>query len=124
MRSKHGEIKERKNQDIGDVLCKVIPKIKIVFLYGLIPADTDTGRSDIGLMMIGGISFKKLTLVLKEVEGILNRELNPTLFSVGEFEDDKKATIIFLLCYSSSCSPSLNGFLVPSPAGKEEPKKP
>jgi len=60
--------------------------IEAAFLYGSIPAGTDTGHSDIDLMVIGEISFRKLVAALKSAEGELNRELNPTLFSNSEFK--------------------------------------
>jgi uncharacterized protein len=60
--------------------------IKIAFLFGSIPAGTDTGHSDIDLMVIGELSFRKLVAALKSAEQELNRELNPTLFSSVEFK--------------------------------------
>lgn len=84
------------SNNIGDALSKVSPEIKIAFLYGSIPTGTDTGKSDIDLMVIGGISFRKLTSVLKEAEGVLNRELNPTLFSLNEFKNRLKSDDHFI----------------------------
>ena len=72
---------------IEDILGKVTSEIKVAFLYGSIAAGTDTGKSDIDLMVMGEISFRKLTSVLRKVEGTLNRELNPTLFSASEFKN-------------------------------------
>jgi len=72
---------------VEDALRKVTSEIRVAFLYGSIAAGADTGKSDIDLMVMGEISFRKLTSVLRKVEGTLNRELNPTLFSASEFKN-------------------------------------
>ena len=60
-------------------------KIKVALIYGSIAADTQTGRSDIDLMIIGGVTFRQLAVALENSERLLGRQVNPTLFSHKEF---------------------------------------
>jgi uncharacterized protein len=87
---------------VNDVLQPISPDIKVAFLYGSIPEGTDTGKSDIDLMVVGEISFRKLAGVLKAAEQELNRELNPTLFSVSEFKSKLKDKNHFILTIMNS----------------------
>lgn len=60
--------------------------ITVAFIYGSIAQGKDTGRSDIDLMVVGKAGFRILTKALGNVEEILSRPINPTLFSIDEFK--------------------------------------
>jgi predicted nucleotidyltransferase len=81
---------------VKNALKPVSSDIKVAFLYGSIPAGTDTGHSDIDMMVVGEISFRKLVAALKSAEQELNRELNPTLFSSAEFKKRLKDSDHFI----------------------------
>jgi DNA-binding transcriptional ArsR family regulator len=64
--------------------------IDYAFIYGSIAAGTETGKSDIDLMVIGKISLESLLKLIKSPEKTLGREINPSLYSVKEFKDRLK----------------------------------
>jgi len=72
---------------VKSALIEQINHLRVAFLYGSIATDTDTAKSDIDLIVIGGLSFRKLTTALHKIEGQLGRQINPTLYSEAEFSE-------------------------------------
>ncbi len=68
-----------------------IDGIAIAFLYGSFAARKDTGSSDIDLMIIGSPNPSVLHEALARVEQKLQREINPTIYSVDEYRSKKRA---------------------------------
>ena len=64
---------------------KLRGEIHIAFLYGSLVDGSDTAKSDIDLMVIGDLSYRSLVSNLKKSQDILNRPINPTLYSRKEF---------------------------------------
>ncbi|TFL15851.1 transcriptional regulator [Pusillimonas caeni] len=63
------------------------PLILAAFIYGSIAKRTDTVASDIDLMLISNeVSYGELFLALEEVSIRLGRPVNPTIWSLEEFE--------------------------------------
>ncbi|MEW5701915.1 MAG: nucleotidyltransferase domain-containing protein [Candidatus Zixiibacteriota bacterium] len=60
-------------------------KIKIAFVYGSIASETQTGRSDVDVMVIGGVKLRDLASALEKTEQVLGRSVNPSVFSQKEF---------------------------------------
>jgi predicted nucleotidyltransferase len=60
--------------------------IEFAFIYGSIAAGDDTARSDVDLMILGGISLEELIKLLKVPEDMLGREINPSLYSMEEIK--------------------------------------
>jgi len=87
---------------IKSELIKFEKDIRVAFIYGSIVDNSDTAKSDIDLMVIGTLSFRKLAGMLNKVETILNRPVNPTLYSVEEFMAKIKKRNHFLLSISKS----------------------
>jgi uncharacterized protein len=85
------EIKNLVNKTVGmhDVLVAALGplenKIKLSFVYGSIARSRETERSDVDLMVVGNVDFGDVVEKLAEAQRILNREINPTVYSVREF---------------------------------------
>ena len=45
----------------------------------------ETERSDVDLMVVGKVDFSTVVEKLADAQKILNREINPTVYSVKEF---------------------------------------
>jgi predicted nucleotidyltransferase len=60
-------------------------RIKVAFIYGSYAANQETTTSDIDLFVIGEIPSKELHAAVMEMEKVVHREINYTLFSPGEF---------------------------------------
>ncbi len=72
---------------VKEVLRRVADKhIEIAWIYGSIAGGDDSSSSDIDLLVIGTLSFRKLVSALRSIEDDLHRPLNPTLFSPEEFK--------------------------------------
>jgi predicted nucleotidyltransferase len=63
-------------------------QIKFAFVYGSVAKGTDTAKSDIDLMVISDeLSYSDLYDVLHKAEKILRRMVNPTIFSIEEWNN-------------------------------------
>lgn len=69
----------------------VVDDIAIAFIYGSFAAKKETGSSDIDLMIIGSPSPSALHETLARLEQKLQREINPTIYSMGEYRAKKRA---------------------------------
>lgn len=70
---------------LQDALAPLGNKINVAFVYGSIARLRETPESDIDLMVIGKVDFSSVVATLSEAQKILNREINPTVYSVREF---------------------------------------
>lgn len=69
-------------------------KIDLAFVYGSVAQSIESTRSDVDLMIVGKVDFGGIVEKLADAQRILNREINPTVYSVKEFR--KKARENFL----------------------------
>jgi len=60
-------------------------KINLAFVYGSIAQSSETKRSDVDLMIVGNVDFGGVVEELADAQRTLNREINPTVYSVKEF---------------------------------------
>lgn len=73
-------------------------RIEIAFLYGSAAEGAFRGReSDIDLMVIGQASFSELSSVLRSAEELLEREINPSVYTTKEFKKKIFAKQSFIL---------------------------
>lgn len=73
---------------LAGALKPLAAKIQSAFVYGSIASGTDRSDSDVDLMVIGSVSPTELALPLRRARGVLDRPINPTLYTPVEF--DKK----------------------------------
>lgn len=94
------EIKSLITKTVGmhDVLCAALEplqkKISLAFVYGSVAQSSESERSDVDLMIVGNVDFGVVVEKLTNAQRTLNREINPTVYSVKEFR--KKARENFL----------------------------
>jgi uncharacterized protein len=85
------EMKSLVTKTVGmhDVLHAVLDplrkQINLAFVYGSIARSGETERSDVDLMVVGNVDFSTVVEKLADAQKILNREVNPTVYSVKEF---------------------------------------
>jgi predicted nucleotidyltransferase len=85
------EIKSLVTKTVGmhDVLYTALDplrkKINLALVYGSVARSGETERSDIDLMVVGKVDFSMVVEKLADAQKILNREINPTVYSVREF---------------------------------------
>lgn len=72
---------------------KIVSKnnnILIAFLYGSYVNDMLNKTSDIDLVIVGDINYENLVNDVKKVEAIIDREINFSIYDLGEFEKERK----------------------------------
>ena len=76
-----------KTVGLADLLRKTLKdeRVKWAFVFGSIARKDETSRSDIDLMVIGGIGLRAVTGLLSGVAEQVGREINPHVFRVEEF---------------------------------------
>jgi uncharacterized protein len=85
------EIKSLVAKTVGlhDVLVEALSplrrKIDLAFVYGSVARSSENEGSDIDLMIVGKLDFGTVVERLADAQKILNREINPTVYSVQEF---------------------------------------
>jgi len=60
-------------------------KINLSFVYGSVARSREHERSDVDLMVVGDVDFDQVVEKIRDAEKILNREINPTVYSIREF---------------------------------------
>jgi len=68
-----------------------VKNIKTAFIYGSFAAKHETGMSDIDLMIVGEPNTTRLNGVVAELEHMLNREINTTVYSPSEYRNKKNS---------------------------------
>jgi len=85
------EIKNLVNKTVGmhDVLADALDplreRINLAFVYGSVARSRETENSDVDLMIVGKVDFDEIVENLAGAEKVLNREINPTVYSIKEF---------------------------------------
>lgn len=82
---------------LRDVLAELIPQIKVAFVYGSVAKGQDTAQSDVDLMVVSDtLSYAELFAALEEAANRLGRPINPSIYSLREFNKRVKADNTFI----------------------------
>ena len=85
------EIKTLINKTVGihNILVHALDplhdRINLAFVYGSVARARETEYSDVDLMVVGRVDFGEVVDSLAGAEKVLNREINPTVYSFKEF---------------------------------------
>ena len=85
------EIKGLVTKTVGmhDVLANALEplesKINLAFIYGSVARSREHEHSDVDLMVVGNVDFDQVVEQIRDAEKFLNREINPTVYSIREF---------------------------------------
>jgi predicted nucleotidyltransferase len=72
-------------------------KLAHAFIYGSVAKQEDTSASDIDLMLVGvGLTLAEVLQHLQSAEEALGRKVNPTCYTMGEFEMRRAAPDSFV----------------------------
>jgi predicted nucleotidyltransferase len=74
-----------------------IHRISVAYIYGSYARRKEKSSSDIDLMIIGNPDTSLLNEKIAELEKRLNREINPTIYSMEEYRAKKKAKSGFIM---------------------------
>lgn len=70
---------------LQEALNSLTDRVSFAFIYGSFAKGTETANSDVDVIIIGGITFSEAVNVLAAAQDELGREINPSVYPVGEF---------------------------------------
>lgn len=82
-----------KTVGLADILHDALagcPEIRVAFVFGSVAAQAESGRSDIDLMVIGAVSPREVSRLLREPAERVSREINPYVTDAEEFNRRKE----------------------------------
>jgi predicted nucleotidyltransferase len=71
---------------LREALSSLTDKIQAAFIFGSIVSGEFNQSSDVDVMLIGDISFADVVSTLSPVQETLSREINPSVYPLGEFK--------------------------------------
>lgn len=87
-----------KTVGIHDVLLAALEplerKINLAFVYGSVARSRERQQSDIDLMIVGNVHFANVVERIADAQKTLNREINPTVYSVNEFKSKVRGNFL------------------------------
>jgi len=84
-------------EPIRQALAPLAERIALALIYGSVAKGKDTASSDIDLLIVAdGLTLEALFEALAPVEANLARKINPTLYTLAEFEERRAAGNPFL----------------------------
>lgn len=90
----------RKTSGLVDVLAdsleSLADEIEVAFVFGSVASGKETAGSDVDVLVIGDASFSQVVKALYGAQQILNREINPKVYSMVEWEQMRKKKDAFI----------------------------
>jgi predicted nucleotidyltransferase len=77
-------------------LSPLADRIRIAAIYGSTARSEEQRGSDVDLLIVGEATFAVVVSALHQAESTINREINPTVYSIGEFQSKISAGHHFL----------------------------
>jgi DNA-binding transcriptional ArsR family regulator len=81
---------------LAEALKPLTAKLRVVFVYGSIASSKEQSDSDIDLMVVGSVAPAELALPLRHARELLGRDINPTSYTLAEFNKKRAAKDHFL----------------------------
>ena len=60
-------------------------RIVVCFIFGSVADSTERAASDVDLIVVGAVQLSEIARILREVERVLGRPVNPHIYSQAEF---------------------------------------
>ncbi len=91
----------RKTIGLADVLTLALApaaeRIRLAFVFGSVAQASETAASDIDVLVIGSVSFGEVVNLVFDAQTSLQRDINPKIFSVDEWQAKLTAKSAFVL---------------------------
>jgi len=91
----------RKTSGLADVLSEALSgaesQIDFAFVFGSVARGEQNSNSDVDVMVVGEIDFAEVIQLLHPIQAILQREINPVVYSRAEFVRRVRANEPFIL---------------------------
>lgn len=80
----------QKTSGLSDILKNALTplaeKIEVAFIFGSISSGTENSRSDVDILIIGEIGFTEVVKALYHSQLVIEREINPKIYSKTEWK--------------------------------------
>lgn len=70
---------------VAEALSSLRDEINLAFVYGSVARSREREHSDVDVMVVGNVDFDAIVEKLRDAEKTLNREINPTVYTIREF---------------------------------------
>jgi predicted nucleotidyltransferase len=70
---------------LRDALAPLAASLRVALIFGSVARGTHTASSDVDVLVVGDVAFGDLVQALHPVQQTLGREINPVLYTQGEF---------------------------------------
>ena len=70
---------------LAEALSPLQDEINLAFVYGSVARSREREQCDVDVMLVGNVDFDVIVEKLRDAEKTLNREINPTVYSIREF---------------------------------------
>ncbi|MDD4910677.1 MAG: nucleotidyltransferase domain-containing protein [Sideroxydans sp.] len=91
----------RKTSGLADVLSEalssVVGQIDVAFVFGSVARGEQNSNSDVDVMVVGEVGFSEVIQALYPAQSILQREINPVVYSRAEFKRRVNAQESFIV---------------------------
>lgn len=77
-------------------LAPLADRISVAFIFGSFAQGSQSGRSDVDVLVVGEVGFEEVVAVLRPAQDQLSRELNPAVYPSQEFAQKVKSGHHFL----------------------------
>jgi len=81
---------------VQTALAPLADRIRIAGIYGSIARSEEHRGSDVDLLVVGKVTFAEIVSALDQAQKTINREINPTVYPVDEFQSKLSAGHHFL----------------------------
>lgn len=79
----------RKTSGVADVLAETLApeaeRLRVAFVFGSVAQGRETAGSDVDVMLIGEMPFRRAVELLHPTQSRIGREVNPKVFTADEF---------------------------------------
>jgi predicted nucleotidyltransferase len=87
-----------KTVGIRDILLAALSplaaKIDLAFVFGSVARSREGQQSDVDLMVVGSVQFEDVVDRIANAQKTLNREINPTVYTVNEFKSKMRGNFL------------------------------
>ena len=91
----------RKTLGLADVLMGALAqatnRIAVAFVFGSVASSKETAQSDVDVIIIGELEFAEVIELLYDAQTTLQRDINPKIFSVQEWQTKIQTNSVFVL---------------------------
>lgn len=70
---------------LRDALAPFAASVRVALVFGSVARGTHTASSDVDVLVVGDVTFRDLVQALHPAQQTLGREINPVLYTPGEF---------------------------------------